>query len=259
MKIEIVVGRDLDHSPMRSSFVVFDRQIHSRVRHPTTDSVMGHDRRSWLKRLVVWTAACGSLSVALASQQIRAEPKPPKRAWREYSFDLLGIRLSYPDSCEAWIKGGELFIRVKSTSSAETQKAPLLEPKTDRAVNGRILSQDGQYLLHLSLGSGDFRLANTRHRIFEKSNDGMRVAFGRFENPRADRLERNGWKGYASTIVCSTFDEETGFHAAGGLCYWGLVSNNSRYVVLDSTVLSPQEEQIVQGIVKSLRFIKQKI
>lgn len=257
MKLEIVVGRDFDQSPMRSSFVVSERQFLSGVRYPTNFNAMGHDRRWWLKRLVAWTAVCGSPSIAHASQQILADLKTAKGAWRDHSFDLLGIRLSYPDSCETWIKGGELFIRLKSSSTAETKRVPTLEPKADRAINGRILSQDGHYLLHLSLGSGDFHLANTKHQIFEKSSDGMRVAFGRFQNPRAEKLERNGWKGYASTIVCSTFDEETGFHAAGGLCYWALVSDNSRYVVLDSMALSPQEEQMVRGIMKSLRFIKQ--
>lgn len=258
MKLENGVGSDFDYSPMGMSFDVSERQFHSGVRQPKTVNGMGDDRRKWLRRLVAWTAACGGLSVALASQQNRAERQPAKSTWREYSFDFLGIRLSYPDSCEASIKGGELFIRLKSNGSVERKVMPSLQPNADRAINGRILSQDGQYLLHLSLGSGDFQLANAKYRIFEKSSNGTRVAFGRFENPRADRLERNGWKGYASTIVCSTFDEETGFHAAGGLCYWALVSDNSRYVVLDSAALSPQEEQMVQGIMKSLRFIKQK-
>ena len=257
MKLEIVVGRDVDHSPMRSSFVVSERQFYNGIQHQTTVNTMDHDRRWWLKRLVAWTAVCGSPSIAHASQQMRAGLKTAKGAWREYSFDLLGVRLSYPDSCEAWIKGGELFIRLKSSSSVETKRVPPLEPKADRAINGRILSQDGHYLLHLSLGLGDFQLANIKHQIFEKSSDVMRVAFGRFQNPRAEKLEFNGWKGYASTIVCSTFDEETGFHAAGGLCFWALVSDNSRYVVLDSMALSPQEEQMVRGIMKSLRFIKQ--
>lgn len=194
-----------------------------------------------------------SLALSLATSQALAESKPV--AWREHSFPSSGVRLSYPDSYEAWIEGSELFIRQNS-SAPPRGREPSPDPRADRALNGRNLSHDGRYLLHLSLAMGDFALANSRHRIFGKSSQGLRVAFGRFENSTASRLELNGWKGYESTIICSTLDEETGFHAAGGSCYWGLVSDGFRYAVVDSQPLNPQTAQIVRGVMKSLRFIK---
>jgi hypothetical protein len=131
-----------------------------------------------------------------------------------------------------------------------------VNPQIYRALNGRATSQDDGYLIHIVVGQGDFTSANQKHAIFKQDTQGYRVAFGRFNNPPAEKIQSIQWSGYGSNILCSTEDEKTGFHAAGGICFWGLISNSQRYIMVDTAALTPDQEKERQAIVRSLKFLK---
>ena len=205
--------------------------------------------------LISVTTIFSIIAIALTTQQAIADPKTHVQIANTHRFDTLGIQLSYPDTYEAWRENGDLFIRSKSANHPEANANPAPAGPVDRILNARVMSQDGEYLLHIALGKGGFATGNDQQKIFEKFNKGLRVKLGSFQNPPAKPLSENHWNGYESFIICSTWDQETGFHAAGGTCYWALLSDESSYAAIDSQPLTRQDETIVRAIVKSLSFI----
>jgi hypothetical protein len=172
-----------------------------------------------------------------------------------YQSPELGIQFEHPRHYKVWQQGRKIFLADIASLREEINKRPA-NPRIYRALNGRTLSRGDGYLIHITVGQGDFTSANQKHAIFEKDTQGYRVAFGRFNNPPAEKFRTNQWSGYGSNILCSTEDEKTGFHAAGGVCFWGLISNSQRYIMVDTAALTPDQEKERQAIVRSLKFLK---
>lgn len=172
-----------------------------------------------------------------------------------YQSPELGIQFEHPRDYKVWQQGREIFLADIASLREAINKRPV-NPRIYRALNGRTLARGDGYLIHITVGQGDFKSANEKNAIFEKETQRYRVAFGRFKNPPAEKIRTNQWSGYGSNILCSTEDEETGFHAAGGVCFWGLMSNGQRYILVDTAALTPDQEDERQAIVRSLRFLK---
>lgn len=181
--------------------------------------------------------------------------KASQTRWVLYQSPELGIQFEHPAHYKVSQQGRELFLTDIAALRDHVHKRPL-NLQAYRALNGRTLSRDDGYLIHITVGQGDFTSANQKHAIFEKDSQGYRVTFGRFNNPPAERIVTNQWTGFASNILCSVEDEQTGFHAAGGVCFWGLISNSQRYIMVDTAALTPDQEKERQAIVRSLKFLK---
>ena len=61
---------------------------------------------------------------------------------------------------------------------------------------------------------------------------------GRGTPQAVERFSGAGWRGMRATITCGISDPETGFHAAGGECYWAVLSNGKRAAVANTRVSS---------------------
>lgn len=70
-----------------------------------------------------------------------------------------------------------------------------------------------------------------------------------------ERFDGPGWKGMQATIACGISDKETGFHAAAGDCYWAVLSNGVRAVVIDTEGLLGTDDDTMRSV-HSLRFLK---
>ena len=187
--------------------------------------------------------------------------------WVVFSDPQLGITFEHPPHLRVWRHGQDIYMDVKPKASssravpgergqaASTYRQP---PQIDRALNGRLLTEEDNYLLHLTVKQGNFAKANAEHKIFVKGEDKKyHVAFGRFRNEPAHKLARGEWRGLDSTILCSTSDEETGFHAAGGWCYWALISNKSKYVLIDSQAMEGEgSDRWIRRVVLSIKAVK---
>lgn len=118
-----------------------------------------------------------------------------RRAWIEFSDSKLGIAFQHPPQWRAWRRGQDIYLDVKPKTSSDKSPADVRAqslptyrqvPQIDRALNGRLLSEQDNYVLHLTVGQGDFAHANAEHQIFEMGEDKKpRVAFGRFRNEPA--------------------------------------------------------------------------
>ena len=183
--------------------------------------------------------------------QAAIQPQHPQS--KTFSDPVLGVRLTYPKRFKIWTSGDAIFLDLRSASQKKTSDYSQVEG-IDRAFNGRVHSNDGLYLLRISIGKGDFSSANKSNAIFERQGRRMQVAFGRFQNPPATKITSKQWSGYESTIVCSV-DDENGFHAAGGLCYWGLISNGHSYALADSGAVNLRDEKAIRSIIRSMNFV----
>jgi hypothetical protein len=178
-----------------------------------------------------------------------------KESWLEFSDARLGISFKYPSSYRVWQANNEVFLdqKLNVKNSAEVLR---VDDKVDLLMNGRHLNHDGKYLVHFTLGQGNFSHANQEIGVFEKRGKSLRLTLGRFRNPPAQKIQTSKWMGYQSSIICSTQDEETGFHAAGGVCYWSLISNGAQFLLVDTQLIGPYQEKLVHTMVRSVNFLK---
>jgi hypothetical protein len=189
-----------------------------------------------------------------------------REGWTVFSDPQLGIAFEHPVRWHVWRIGQDVFLHdkpkpsnVKKPSSGQGKaKMPYRQvPQVDLALNGRFLSEQDYYTLRLTVGQGTFSSANAKHQVFEFGDDKKpRVAFGRFNNEPARQRDWGMWRGLDSTIICSSSDEETGFHAAGGWCYWALISDQRQYVLIESQHLVDEHiEKLILRIASSIKSV----
>jgi hypothetical protein len=64
------------------------------------------------------------------------------------------------------------------------------------------------------------------------------------------------WTGRPTgTISCGVSDPETGFHAAGGDCFWAVMSNGKRAVVVDTEGLLGNDPATMRSV-ESFQFLR---
>lgn len=68
-----------------------------------------------------------------------------------------------------------------------------------------------------------------------------------------DIIEGADWKGMQATQTCGVSDEETGFHAAGGICLMAIVYNDNTQLLFD-TVGFYQGFDVINSIIQSVKF-----
>jgi hypothetical protein len=204
----------------------------------------------WLAPLTLFLFMSISLGVT-----VNAEPlKHRSEKWLAFSDTHLGISFQYLSRYKVWVSKNEVFLD-NSLPPKSFHEVSNVSDRVDLLMNGRRLNEAGKYLLHFTVGQGSFSQANQDLGIFEKSGQSWRLKLGRFNNPPAKKIHTPQWIGYESGILCSTEDEETGFHAAGGWCYWSLISDGTRFLLVDTQAMNPQQETQVHAMVKSVKFL----
>lgn len=113
-----------------------------------------------------------------------------------------------------------------------------------------------EYTLNLCVQHGS--LEDAADSMLFSLEDGvwMRSA-GMFSPSPVDLVEGPGWKGMQTTQTCGVDDEETGFHAAGGICFMGIVYTDTTQLLLD-TVGYYQNFETIEKIIRSIRFDENK-
>lgn len=214
-----------------------------------------------------WTALLCMLLFSAHGVTTRSNEDSKREGWAVFSDPQLGIAFEHPVRWHVWRTGRDLFLHdspklsgVKKPSAGHGKAKMTYSqvPQVDLALNGRFLSEQDNYTLRLTVGQGNFKSANSKHKVFEIGDDNKpRVAFGRFNNEPARQRDWGRWRGLDSMIICSSSDEETGFHAAGGWCYWALISDQRQYVLIESQNLAGEHmENLILRIAASIKSIK---
>ncbi|MCA3789890.1 lysozyme inhibitor LprI family protein [Burkholderia sp.] len=168
-------------------------------------------QRAWLaQRDACADAAC----IATAYRDRTAALKQVKHAgWKTYRDPALGISFDYLANRQV--------------------KKPCPEGGGDHcvAIVGRNMTYSISFI-SFEIVDGALEPVAEKEAGFVKQDDGKWVtSYGPGIPQDVERFSGPGWRGMRATITCGISDPETGFHAAGGECYWAVLSNGKRSAV----------------------------
>lgn len=172
--------------------------------------------------------------------------------WKSYRNAELGIVFCHPNKLVVQTEGQDIYVLARR--SGAHAKTILSDKNRDILFNGKRILVPSDYVTHIKLERGDFNAVNSREKIFIHDQGSIRADIGRFNNGPARVIRVNGWSGYQTEIICSASDSKTGFHAAGGQCFWVMGSDGQHSFVLD-TLGDPSAVATARKIVKTLRFM----
>jgi uncharacterized protein len=171
-------------------------------------------QKAWLKV----RDACKDTACIAAAYRAREEALGQiKRAeWITYSDPALGISFEHLSNR-----------KVK-------RPCPSIGGDTCVALVSRGMKKD-EYLVAFELTDGTLEDVATDKAGFEEQDDGRWLTTaGRFESQPVERFQGTGWKGLRATVTCGISDGKTGFHAAGGECFWAVLGNGKRAAVVNT-------------------------
>jgi len=89
--------------------------------------------------------------------------------------------------------------------------------------------------------------------IFDKNENGTWITIaGQGSSQIANHITNAKWAGIQAVIDCG-IEDETGFHAVGGDCFWAIISDGRHSLVID-TVGTYRDVRTINRIVNSIRF-----
>ncbi len=224
-RIEKMICSDTFASRLDDSLSAVYRHALDSADKPNT---LKSDQKQWLKTTRENCKTEAELT-QVYKDRIAALRKVPKYSWKTFRDTTLGIEFEYP---------GIYTIKCDY-------------PKFSIYILGNDMP-DSDYLMHFEVWNGSFEDVNSQNDLFISKDGKWYAAFGRFENPPADSVYGKGWSGLETIITCGISNKETGFHAAGGECFWALISNGSRSVIADTQGIVGTDELTM----KSFRSIK---
>jgi uncharacterized protein YecT (DUF1311 family) len=82
-----------------------------------------------------------------------------------------------------------------------------------------------------------------REAGFEPRDGGWFTTYGRFQPQPVELFRSGALSGMRATVMCG-IDDETGFHAAAGACFWGVLSDGRRSILVtaDGAEGAPPDE-----------------
>jgi uncharacterized protein len=204
--------------------------------HATLDSAVAPDKlvieqRTWMKtRDKCANAACLS---ALYTARTTVLGQAPKAAWQTYRNAKLGFSFDY--------------LGNRTVGPCHNEPGP-----TCVALSGR----DGgskKELIEIKAVDGDLAKAAQDAAVFDLQ-DGKWIANAGPGSPQeATTFSGKGWTGINATLTCGISDKETGFHAGGGDCFWAVLSNGKRSVIIDSDGTTSNDAMTAKTVA-SIRF-----
>lgn len=190
-------------------------------------------QRAWLKQ----RNACSDTTCIAAAYQERTDAlKSVKRAgWKTYRDPALGISFDY-------------------LANRQVKKpCPALGGDRCVAIVGRNMS-NSDYLIAFELVDGALEPVAEEKAGFVRNVDGKwMTTFGRGTPVEAQRFSGAGWHGLRARIACGISDPETGFHAVAGECYWAVLSNGNRAVVVNTQGIVGTDDATMRSV-QTFRF-----
>lgn len=122
-------------------------------------------------------------------------------------------------------------------------------------IRGRFGGRPDEQLMTFQAFDGGLETVAQSEAGFEPRDGGWFTTYGRFQPQVVERFRGSGWTGMEATITCGISDEETGFHAAGGECYWGVVSDGRRSILITTDGLAGLDGA-TRHSVETLRFLQ---
>ena len=187
---------------------------------------------AWLRQ----RNACGDTTCIDGAYRKRIDAlKQIKRAgWKTYHNPALGISFEY------------LANRQVMTP------CPLIGGNRCVAIVGSNMG-NSDYLIAFEIHDGALDPIAEEEALFVRDENGKwMTTAGRGTSVEAQRFSGRGWRGLHATIVCGISDE-LGFHAAGGECYWAVLSNGKRAAVANTLGIVGRDDATLHSV-KTFKF-----
>jgi len=113
----------------------------------------------------------------------------------------------------------------------------------------------GEVLITFEVKDGALEQVAETEAGFDRQDGKWMTTYGPGIPVEVERFAGRGWKGLRATIICGVSDDETGFHAAGGECFWAVLGHGARSVVASTGGLVGTDAD-TQRSVNSLRFLR---
>ena len=183
------------------------------------------------------------------AQRIDALKAVPRAQWQVYRNERMGISFEYlgnrrVEGCDQ--RDG------KGKSAAKGGAG--LPANCVKIVGNRMGNSD--YLMAFVLYQGPLEKVAQDEAGFDKQDGEWVTTYGPGRS-KVERFAGRGWRGMQATISCGISDRETGFHAAGGDCYWGVMSDGTRTIVADTEGILGTDEDTMRSV-RSLQFLPMK-
>ncbi|MGS0893901.1 lysozyme inhibitor LprI family protein [Burkholderia stagnalis] len=209
--------------------VDYDRTIDAAADQPAVI----RSQREWLRR----RDACGDAACVAAAYRDRAAAlKQVKRAgWKTYRDPALGIAFEY-------------------LANRQVKKpCPALGDERCVAIVGRNMTYS-DYFIAFEIVDGALEPVAEKEAGFVRQDDGKWMTTNGPGVPQeVERFSGAGWRGMHATITCGISDPETGFHAAGGECYWAVLSDGKRAAVANTEGIVGTDDATLHSV-STFRF-----
>lgn len=111
----------------------------------------------------------------------------------------------------------------------------------------------GDYLIAFNIENGSLEKVAVDKAVFAFQDGKWITNAGPGISVDAEKFSGSGWNGIKATITCGVSDPETGYHAAGGECFWAVLSDGTRSIVAD-TLGQVGDDPDTMRSVGSIRF-----
>jgi len=170
----------------------------------------------------------------LYRERISQIARSPRAGWATYANPELGVAFDY-------------------LANRRVVPCPASDGPGCVRLVGRAMGRS-YYLMAFKVVAGPLEAVARSEAGFELQGGRWMTTFGRFDPVPVERFSGRGWTGMRATVICG-LDDANGFHAAAGSCFWAVMSDGRRSVVVDTQGVLGLDPA-TQASVTSFRFTR---
>lgn len=203
------------------------------IHNAANQELLIHSQRAWLKAR---NRCSDTLCIKQAYSDRLADLKHIRLAeWKTYTDAELKISFQYLDNRQ---------IKKRCPYRADEQCVALVDKKMNA----------NDYIVAFKVVNGPLEKVAAAEAGFEYKNGKWIATFGMGSND-AERFTGPGWNGMRATVPCGISDPDTRYHAAAGECFWAVLSNGARSVVVNTPGAGSAIDKDTMRSIESLKFI----
>lgn len=207
-------------------------------------------------RLTLDVAADPDALVRSQRAWLRSRDGCPDARCVAQAYDDRSVALDNAERAEfATYRNARLGVSFEYMANRRVQPCPdIYDREQCVMIRGRFGGRPDEQLMTFQAFDGPLEQVAENEAGFEPRDGGWFTTYGRSQPKAVERFQGPGWTGMQATITCGISDE-TGFHAAGGECYWGVVSDGRRSILITTDGLAGLDGA-TRWSVETLRFLQ---
>lgn len=160
----------------------------------------------------------------------------PRKGWKHYINRTLKVSFDYP---------GHFNVKPCAEGFGKNCIAIVDKPQN---------MYDSDYVIAFNVVKGGLEENATNEALFEETDGKWMTTAGPGVPQEVQTFSGNNWTGMKAVQTCGISDKETGFHAAGGECFWAVISNGHASVVAHTQGIIGNDPETFH-IIETLKFL----